>query len=159
MRWRGFFGDFMGFAQIYNDLLNKVRDAAEDAVVNDVAPEVKDIMEEQTEYQVYSYEASAMAMRTRRVDNGGLGDRRNMVDTVETDTAGLHSEITLTVEDRAPFQDGRTYGVSLAQVVETGDKSFKQPYPRPFIAGTQAEAIASGRAYRALMDGLRRNGF
>lgn len=149
----------MSFAQIYNDLLNKVRDAAEDAVVNDVAPEVKDIMQEQTGFQVYSYEASAMAMRMRRVDNGGLGDKRNMVDMVETSTAGLHSEITLTVEDRAPFQDGISRGISLAQVVETGDKSFRQPYPRPFIAGTQAEAIASGRAYRALMDGLRRNGF
>lgn len=149
----------MSFAQIYNDLLNKVRDAAEDAVVNDVAPEVKDIMQEQTGYQVYSYEASAMAMRMRRVDNGGLGDKRNMVDMVETTTAGLHSEITLTVEDCAPFQDGISRGISLAQVVETGDKNFKQPYPRPFIAETQQEAIASGRAYRALMDGLKRNGF
>lgn len=148
----------MSFAKIYNDLLNKVRNAAEDAVVNDVAPEVKDIMQEQTGHQVYSYEASAMAMRMRRVDNGGLGDKRNMVDMVETTTAGLHSEITLTVEDRAPFQDGISCGISLAQVVDTGDKSFKQPYPRPFIAGTQAEAISSGRAYRALMDGLRRNG-
>lgn len=145
----------MSFAQIYNDLLNKTRAAAADAMKHEVAEEVKDIMEEQTEYQVYSYEASAMAMRTRRVDNGGLGDRRNMLHDVSSGP----DEVVLTVRDTAPFQDGVSRGVSLAQVVEVGDKSFKQPYPRPFIAETQQEAIASGRAYRALMDGLKRNGF
>lgn len=144
----------MSFAKIYNDLLNKTRTAAEDAMRHEVAEEVKDIMEEQTEYQVYSYEASAMAMRMRRVDNGGLGDRRNMLHEVHTGPG----EVVLTVHNAASFQDGVSRGVSLAQVVETGDKSFKQPEPRPFIAGTQAEAITSGRAYRALMDGLKRNG-
>lgn len=144
----------MSFAKIYNDLLNKTRAAAEDAMRHEVAEEVKDIMEEQTEYQVYSYEASAMAMRMRRVDNGGLGDRRNMLH----DVAAGPDEVVLTVHNAAPFQDGVSREVSLAQVVETGDTSFRQPYRRPFIAGTQAEAIASGRAYRALMDGLKRNG-
>lgn len=144
----------MSFAQIYNELLNKVRAAAADAMDNEVASEVKDIMQEQTEYQVYSYDASAMAMRTRRVDNGGLGDRRNMLH----DVVSGPNEVVLTLWDAAPFQDGVSRVVSLAQVVETGDSAFRQPYPRPFIAGTQQEAVASGRAYRALMNGLKRNG-
>lgn len=145
----------MSFAKIYSELLNKARAAAADAMEHEVAEEVKDIMEEQTELQVYSYEASAMAMRTRRVDGGGLGDRRNMLHSVEPGEGG----VLLTVQDAAPFQDGVSRGVSLAHVVETGDPAFRQPCPRPFVAGTEAEAVASGRAYTALMDGLKRNGF
>lgn len=144
----------MSFMERYNALLSKVREATADAIEHEVAEEVKDIMEEQTEYQVYSYDASAMAMRTRRVDNGGLGDRRNMLHNVESGP----NEVVLTLWNAAPFQDGVSRGVSLTQVVEAGDSAFRQPYPRPFIAGTQQEAVASGRAYRALMNGLKRNG-
>lgn len=145
----------MSFVQRYNNLVDKVRAAAADAMKYEVAEEVKDIMEEQAGWQVYSYEASAMAMRTRRVDNGGLGDRRNMRHAVSYGQA----EAVLTVWNAAPFQDGVSRSVSLAHVVETGDTDFHQPGPRPFTAGTQEEAVSSGRAYRALKEGLKRNGF
>lgn len=146
----------MSFVKQYNSLLKRVRLAVEDAVSCEMAEAVKDVMEEQTELQVYSYEASAMAMASRRVDNGGLGDRRNMVHEVQ---AGADGEITLAVEDTASFQDGGSRGVSLSDVVEKGLPGYNQPGPRPFVAGTETEAASSGRAYQALKAGLKRNGF
>lgn len=111
------------------------------------------------------YDASPVAMATRRMDNGGLGDKRNMVhQATRTDFplssggAGL-GEIELTVENVTPFQFPAGGDTSLAQVVEEGRKEYKQPYPRPFIAGTQGVAVSSGAARRALKDGLRRRGF
>ncbi len=142
----------MSFIQKYNDLLAKLETAVDDALEHEVAEEVKDIMEEQTEYQVYSYEASAMAMATRRLDNGGLGDRRNMISAVLPG----HE---LTMENVTPFQFPTNGDEALSDVVEKGLPGYKQPRPRPFMAGTQAEAVSSGRAYRALKEGLKRQGF
>lgn len=154
MRWRGFFGDFMSFAEIYNELLNKTRAAAADALEHEVADEVRATMLIKTFDEVYSYDASPEAMESRRMEAGGLGDW----DQIRAQVKEEGPSAALEVWNAAPFQDGRQHGVSLTHVVETGSRSFRQPYPRPFIAGTQAEAIASGRAYRALMDGLKRNG-
>ena len=146
----------MSFIEQYSNLLKRVERAVGDALAREVADEVRDIMEEQTELQVYSYEASAMAMASRRVDDGGLGDRQNMIHEVQ---AGEDGEITLAVEDAASFQDGISRSVSLSDVVEKGLPGYNQPEPRPFVAGTETEAASSGRAYRALKAGLKRNGF
>lgn len=144
----------MSFAQIYNALLQKTRAAAADAMEYEVADEVKDIMAEQTDAKVYSYSASPMAMAARRIGCGGLGDRGNMLHAVERGP----EEVVLTVWDAAPFQGSPADYTTLNDVVETGAAGFNQPGPRPFVDGTQTEAVSSGRAYRALMDGLRRNG-
>ena len=141
----------MSFVQKYNALLARVEAAADDALGREVAETVRDIMEEQTEYQVYSYEASPMAMASRRADCGGLGDRRNMA-------AAVLPGHELTVENTAPFQSPASGGSALSDVVEQGLSRYHQPGPRPFVAGTQEEAVSSGRAYRALMRGLHRNG-
>ena len=42
----------MSFLQQYNALLAKVEDAVDDALEHEAAEEVKDIMEEQTGYQI-----------------------------------------------------------------------------------------------------------
>ena len=152
----------MSFLQQYNALLAKVEDAVDDALEHEAAEEVEDIMEEQTGYQIYSYDASAMAIATRRVDHGGLGDRRNMVaDVVRIAAipAAKETEYELTVANVAPFQFPTGGSVALSDVVEKGLPGYNQPGPRPFVAGTQEQAIASGRAYRALKDGLKRQGF
>ena len=52
----------MSFVQKYNALLGKVEAAVKDALENEVAEEVKDIMQDQTDLQVYPYDASPMAM-------------------------------------------------------------------------------------------------
>lgn len=155
----------MSFLQRYIDLTDRVKDAVKDAMENEMAAEVKSIMQDQTERQVYAYDASPMAMATRRMDNGGLGDKRNMVHqvtrtdfSISSGGAGL-GEIELTVENVTPFQFPAGGDTSLAQAVEEGRKEYKQPYPRPFIAGTRDVAVSSGAARRALEDGLRRRGF
>jgi len=142
----------VSFADRYNALLARVEAAVDDALGREAAEEVKDIMEEQTELQVYSYEASAMAMATRRVDNGGLGDRRNMA-------ASVQDGHELTVENTAPFQFHAGGSAALSDVVEKGLAGYRQPCPRPLVTGTREEAVSSGRVRRALMDGLKRNGF
>ena len=152
MRWRGFFGDFMSFLAHYQNLKLRAEAAVDHALGAEVAEAVKDVMEEQTEYQVYSYDASEMAMATRRVDQGGLGDRQLMTGHVEPG----HE---LVVENIAPFQGTPVDYTTLNDVVERRTAGFNQPFPRPFVAGTQEEAISSGRARKALMEGLKRQGF
>ena len=83
----------MSFVQKYNALLGKVEAAVKDALENEVAEEVKDIMQDQTDLQVYPYDASPMAMATRRVDDGGLGDRRNMIASVRPDGVDTYEQI------------------------------------------------------------------
>lgn len=144
----------MSFAQIYNDLLNKTRSAAADALEHEVADEVRATMLIKTFDEVYSYDASPKAMESRRMEAGGLGDWDQIRAQVKEDGAGT----VLEVWNAAPFQDGRLHGVSLAHVVETGMRSFRQPYPRPFTARTQAEVVSAGRALQALRLGLQRNG-
>lgn len=146
----------MSFVQKYRALTARVENAVKDALENETAEEVKDIMRDQADFQVYSYEASAMAMATRRVEDGGLGDKRNMISSVQPAGAG---EYELTVENAAPFQFPAGGDAALSDVVGKGLKEYKQPYPRPFAAGTQEQAISSGRAYTALMRGLKRQGF
>lgn len=144
----------MSFAQIYNDLLNKTRTAAADALEHEVADEVRATMLIKTFDEVYSYQATSMAMETRRMEAGGLGDWEQIRSEVKEEG----DSVTLEVWNAAPFQDGRLHGVSLAHVVETGSQAFRQPYPRPFTAKTQAEVLSSGRALQALRLGLERNG-
>lgn len=145
----------MSFQGQYDALLAKVSRAAADALGQEVADEVRATMLIQIFDEVYSYPSTPLAMETRRMEAGGLGDWDNIRSVVKEDPAGA----ALEVWNAAPFQDGRQHGVSLAHVVESGDNSFRQPYPRPFTAKTQAEVLSSGRACQALMDGLKRNGF
>lgn len=146
---------YMSFLEQYQALYKRAEAAVKDALDNEVATVVKDIMEEQTGHQVYSYDASAMAMATRRVDQGGLGDKRFMVH----DVTQMDSDFELTVEDTVPFQGSPVDYTTLTDVVERGTAEFNQPYPRPFVAGTETEAVSSGRALAALRDGLKRQGF
>ncbi len=141
----------MSFLAQYSALLARVESAVDQALEQEVAEAVKDIMEEQLGHVVYSYEASAMAMASRRVDSGGLGDRQYM-------TARVEGEHELVVENVAPFQDGQSHGDALSDVVEKGLDGYRQPGPRPFVAGTQEEAVSSGRALNALMSGLTKQG-
>lgn len=145
----------MSFAKIYNDLLNKTKAAAADAMKHEVADEVRATMIIKAFDEVYSYHASPEAMESRRMEAGGLGDW----DQIRSEVKEEGDTTTLEVWNAAPFQDGRSHGVSLAHVVETGSKTFRQPFPRPFTAKTQAEVLSSGRALQALRLGLERNGF
>ncbi|WP_251318621.1 hypothetical protein [Flintibacter muris] len=145
----------MSFVDKYKTFLSKVSQAAADSLEHEVANEVRATMIIKALDEVYSYDASPMAMDSRRMEAGGLGDW----DQIRAEVKEEENFAALEVWNTAPFQDGRLYGVSLAHVVETGAASFRQPYPRPFTAKTQAEVLSSGRAYQALKKGLTRNGF
>ncbi len=140
----------MSFVARYTELLHKTGQAVDDALDHEVAETVKDIMVEKLDSTVYSYGATPEAMARRRRENGGLQARANMISHVE-------DEHTLVVENAAPLQ-GTPAERALSDVVNDGDANYRQPYPRPFVSETEQEAIASGRAHNALMEGLRRHG-
>lgn len=148
-------GDVMSFVDKYDILLSRVSQAAADSLKHEVADEVRATMLIKVFDEVYSYDASPMAMESRRMEAGGLGDW----DQIRAEVTSSQSEATLEVWNAAPFQDGQLRSVSLAHVVETGAPSFRQPYPRPFTAKTQAEVLSSGRALQAFKTGLKRHGF
>lgn len=124
----------------------------EDILLNNVAPEVDSVMSSKLWDTVYSYQATPKAMESRRYDDGGLWDPDNIVSHVEP---GL----VLVVENVAPFQDGRKHDEALPDVVEQGLKKYRQPGPRPFISETEDEVVSSGRAAKAVMEGLKQKGY
>lgn len=140
----------MSFLARYEALQQKLETAVDQALESEVAETVKDIMEEKLESVVYSYQATPEAMAVRRYANGGLQSRENMNSRVE-------ESHTLVVENVAPLQ-GTPTGRALSDVVNDGDSNYRQPGPRPFVTETETEAISSGRALSALMNGLKMRG-
>lgn len=88
---------------------------------------------------------------------GGIADRSNFHSTLE------HSgdSYTLTVTDDAPFQTGKSAneakkeGLTLAEVIEGGNRGFRMPYPRPFMQPTEDDLDAES----ILEAALTRRGF
>ena len=140
----------MSFVARYQELLHKVGQSVDDTLENEAAETVKDIMEEKLDSVVYSYAATPEAMAKRRMANGGLQSRANMISRVE-------DEHTLVVENIAPLQ-GSPAGRALSDVVNDGDANYKQPYARQFVNETEREAVASGRVAADIINGLRRRG-
>ena len=140
----------MSFVARYQELLHKVEQAVDDTLANEAAETVKDIMEEKLDSVVYSYAATPEAMSKRRMANGGLLARANMISRVE-------DEHTLVVENVAPLQ-GSPAGRALSDVVNDGDANYKQPRARQFVQSTEQEAAASGRVLSELLNGLKRRG-
>lgn len=141
----------MSLLKHYKAMTARLDAAIDNALEQEVAETVKDIILEQAESTVYSYTASLRAMASRRRENGGLGSREHL-------NAYTEPGHVLIVEDVAPLQ-GEDYGIALSDVVEQGLKSYKQPRPRPFLNNAETESISSGRAVSALFSGLARQSF
>ena len=145
----------MSFYEKYAQFAYKFHEDLNVVLLNEAAEEVKDIMQEQLDENVYSYPASEMAMESRRYEDGGLKDRANMVAHVEP---GL----TLVVENVASFQNSHlnaTDNPALSDVVEKGLPGYDQPGPRPFISTTETECVTSGRVLNAINNGLTARGY
>ncbi len=112
---------------------------------DDVAETVRETMSRFLES--YDY------VKSRGPHGMGVRDRRNFDAKVEQ--AG--DVTTLRVTDVAKFQSGVQGSKSLAMVVETGDRAYKMPGPRPFLAPTQKD-MNTGAAEKALHDGLKKRG-
>lgn len=145
----------MSFLDEYAKFGYKFMEDLRATLLDDAAEVVKDVMEEQTDEQVYIYRASDRVMESRRYDNGGLQDRENMVAHLEMGT-------TLVVENVAPFQNSSlnsTSAYDLSDVVEKGLSKYRQPAPRPFVKATELECVRSGRVLDAINKGLEQKGY
>lgn len=147
--------DFVSFLDHYFEFAHQFDMDVREILLSEAAEEVKDIMQEQLDDVVYSYDASPQAMESRRYENGGLADRANMV-------AHLEPGLTLVVENIAPFQEAalnREAEDDLSDVVEKGIRGYNQPGPRPFVASTEAECVTSGRVLKSINNGLTARGY
>lgn len=108
---------------------------------------LSDYIEESADLSVYSYNASSMAMKSRR---GTIGDKSNQVVTI--DRGGLSVEI----KNIAKLQNG---GAGEVGIVESGDKNYRQPYARPFMDEARDAYVDSGEAMETVKESLRTAGF
>lgn len=159
----------------FKAMVERAWDAIDYALAGNIAEGVKDILQETIFKNVYAYPASVWAMEKRRYDDGGLGERENMIATViDIGSAGRTDE--LQVESFAGFQDiGPNFrggfvgigpefntgsiGARLDEVVETGDPTWRQPYPRPFYKEAEKKLVDSGYIERELRYRLVYAGF
>ena len=155
------------FALIKNRIWNAI-----DKGLLDAGEDAKDILQTVIYEKVYSYPASAWAMQKRRYDDGSLGDKNNMfASVIDVGKSGRYHE--LQVEDFAGLQDygpntrgpGIAYGPSpapgnyaarLDEIVETRDRAYRQPGPRPFYKDAEKQladgGIVTGNIVSALID-------
>ena len=149
--------------RIWNAIDKGLLDSGEDA---------KDVLQNVIYQNVYTYPASGWALMKRRKSEGGLGDKRNMIASVnDVGKSGRYHE--LQVENFSGIQDygpnfrgpgiafgpapaASHYSARLDEIVETGDKAWRQPYPRPFYKDAETQlingGIVSGNIVAALID-------
>ena len=145
----------MSFLDHYFEFAHQFGMDVREILLSEAAEEVKDIMQEQLDEIVYSYEASPEAMESRRYDDGGLKDRGNIV-------AHVDPGLTLVVENIAPFQEAKLNRESenaLSDVVEKALPGYRQPGPRRFVASTELECVSSGRVLKSINNGLTARGY
>ena len=82
---------------------NRIWDAIQIGLLR-AGDDAKEILQLKMYENVYSYQASALAMEKRRYDDGGLGDKSNMVASV-VDIGKAERYKELQIEDFAGFQD------------------------------------------------------
>lgn len=128
--------------------LTKLDSAIADALSNEVAQEGKTCIREAALSEVYSYHP---VFESRRMQDGGLIDDDNMIDSV--------SGTTLTIRNETPLQNlwGGTHTELLTPIIEDGLSNYNMPYPRPFMEKAK-EMLINGRAEEALRRGLARHG-
>lgn len=147
--------------------------SAVDAGLLETGDQGKDVLQSVIYENVYSYPASTWAMRKRRYDDGGLGDKNNMIPSVtdvDSRTRELQIENFAGLQDygsnfRGDYNPGgygpapKVWGDRLDEIVETGDKSYRQPYPRPFYKDAEKQIVDGGLADGCIASALLEAGF
>lgn len=129
-----------------DDLFAYIEKDIQDAMMNEVADEVKDEMVNAVETSVYRvYDP---VQYSRRYGNGGLGARENMQVT----------EIPngISVRDIAPLDNGRT-DYALDDIVVNG--LGRMPFPRDFYSECKEQLEITGNHKEALKQGLKNRGY
>lgn len=168
----------------FEGMLTKIGSTIEDTLQGEIADFTKKTLQESMQYSVYTYNASPWAMRSRRGDMGGLADMDLMRAEVIDVSKKLHTAKELQVESLASFQHGpdtstiddhwgandalpanesasrlAASGARLDEVVETGSKAYRQPYPRPFYANAEKYVVNYGAVSGYLVINLIKAGF
>ena len=132
----------------------KIDAAVASALENEVADAVKAKMQDVLESEIYSYNASDFFMGTRRYDNGGLMDTRNM-------TSWTENGDTLYVQNDAEAQSLWEDTTRMLDVIVTNGALNYGPHAgkHDFYGDTESQAVQSGDVERALQAGLNRQGF
>lgn len=128
-----------------NDLFKHIEKNVQDALKDDVAEAVKETMADTIQQNVYN--VYSPMIYTRRGEQGGLIDKRNMEATLNGDT--------LTVKDIAPLDNGRT-DYDLDEIIENGWGNM--PFARPFYGDAEETLKRTGDHTEALKQGLKRRG-
>ena len=157
----------MGDLQRAIDKYAKLDKAIENALRNEVAEVVKGALADAAISEVYNAYEPEFLSRRDPVHGGGNTTASKAGGGI-TDTANMHVEAvgnTLTVSDDAPYQQlwggTRPSSPRLAEAIATGDARFhmEKAGPRPFHETAKRKAIDSGEAEKALIAGLKRQGF
>lgn len=165
----------MSVTMEFKNMMNRAWNAIDEALLTGVGESAKDVMQQMIYDRVYSYPASEWALYKRRYDDGGLGDKENMIASVK-DVGSSGRTHELQVENFAGLQDygpnfrgvfigiGPSpapghYAARLDEIVETGDPAYRQPYPRPFYAATEKFLVDSGIVENEIKSGLIMAGF
>lgn len=158
----------------FQAMMNRAWNVIDAALANEVGEAAKDVLQETIYQNVYSYQPSVWAEMKRRYDSGGLGDRNNMIASVnDVGTAGRTHELQVQtfagLQDYGPNFRGGFIGIGpsmptgglghLDEIVETGDPSYRQPGPRPFYADAEKMLVNSGIVEGELAAALLRAGF
>lgn len=136
----------MAFDLEIAQLSAKIDTAIVRAMEHEVADNVKAEMSKQIEQYTFTQSRGPHGM--------GVRDIRNFKATVDQNG----DTTTLRVMDIAPFQSSQPRNKYLANVVETGDKTYKMPGPRPFMGPAEQE-MGGGLFALALKKGLQKQGF
>lgn len=150
-------------------MIGKAWDAIDAALAGPIGESAQDFLQQTIYAKVYSYPATAWAMMKRRYDNGGLGDKGNMIVSVSGDHE-LQVENFAGLQDYGPNFRGASLGIGpspaighyaarLDEIVETGNPSYRQPGPRPFYQEAEKEIVSSGVVDGELASALMAAGF
>lgn len=168
----------------YEAMMSRAKSTISEALQGEIADAAKQVLQATMVQNVYSYQASPWAMRKRRGDWGGLADTYEMSAGVTDASTPFHSKFDLQIESLAGLQglgDGYSSGADydwgpddafernaaqwkasstrLDEIVETGNKAYHQPYPRPFYAEAEKTIISIKLVDRGLYNALTAAGF
>lgn len=132
----------------------KLDNAIDDSLENEVYNVAVEVMKEKIEERVYNaYSSKASKPYIRRYDDGGLLDDNNIRKKV------YKSKHSINIKNMT--DNGKTVNVveSGKGYTWTASEIYKmQPFPRPFHKPAEEELINSGKAKKALIKGIKRNG-
>lgn len=129
-----------------NDLFKQIEADLQDTMAKEVAETVKDSM--QTAIQNGVYNAYSPKQYSRRKENGGMLDRKNIESHMDGNT--------LTVRDIAPLDNGRT-DYALDDIVVNG--LGYMPFPRDYYSECAEKLETTGDHVEALKRGMKKRGY